>query len=120
MTEKDYILLRRGNLNCGHHINPELEVVHIEKGCLTIWYESEPMEVYGGEAAVILPYSIHRFSHSKETTGTVYMFSQSVSEEFFDKYNMSGNVENKYRISETTVAFVKNKISKTVDITLYK
>lgn len=112
MAGAEYLLLRNGDLNCPCHINPELEIVYVNKGSVTVWYETEPMKVNEGEATVIFPFSIHCFSVSEDTDATVYMFSSSVAGEFARPHNEFGLYESKFSVSEITKAYIERIIAR--------
>lgn len=58
----EYLLLRQTELNCMVHINPELEVLYVEKGTVFVKDELQTFPVSQGEASLILPYHLHGFS----------------------------------------------------------
>ena len=85
-NDTNYIMIRDGDLTCPLHINPELEIVLVEKGTIKVNNEELTEELNSGEAMLILPYRLHSFTPSQNTVARVYMFSFSLSGELYDTY----------------------------------
>lgn len=83
---KDYLIIREGNLSCVPHINPELEIVMVNKGSVSVQYDDKTVVVEEGQAAVILPYRLHGVTCPQETEAFVLMFSYSLVGDFYDNY----------------------------------
>ena len=94
----DYLLLRRENLNCEAHINPELEIIYVENGEMCVLYEGGKTLVKPGEAVMIMPYHLHGFICSENTKATVFMFSYSVAQEFHKEYKAKSLTGGKFRL----------------------
>lgn len=83
---KDYLIIREGSLNCVPHINPELEIIMVNKGSMTVNYDDEAVTVNEGQGAVVLPYRLHWVTSPADTDATVLMFSYSLGADFYDNY----------------------------------
>lgn len=103
----EYLLLRQTELNCMVHINPELEVLYVEKGTVFVKDELQTFPVSQGEASLILPYHLHGFSCDEAyTKATVFMFSYSIAEDFYNAYKMQFFQSKKFKINSSLSAFV--------------
>ena len=89
------------------HINPELEVLYVEKGTVFVQDELQTFSVCQGEAALILPYRLHGFScDDAQTKATVFMFSYSIAEDFYNAYKMQYLQNKKFQINASLSAFI--------------
>jgi len=82
----DYLILKNGDISCPLHINPELEVVYVKKGNVTVNSENRINVINPGEAIVIFPYHLHGFSPSEDAEALVFMFSFSLAEEIYKTF----------------------------------
>ena len=82
-----YLIKRDGNLNCILHINPELEIICVEKGSITVRYDDAEVTVKENQAALVLPYRLHGVTMQEEAQAFVLMFSPNISGDFYDQYN---------------------------------
>ena len=69
-----YLIVRSGDLNCILHINPELEVICVKKGNITVKYEDTEVEVNENQAALVMPYRLHGVTMSEGAQAFVLMF----------------------------------------------
>ncbi|MBQ4527376.1 MAG: helix-turn-helix transcriptional regulator [Clostridia bacterium] len=108
MMNDSHLMLRCGDLNCPYHINPQLEVLYVKNGSITVSYENRQITVSSGEATIVLPYSIHGFEADSKCDAMVFMFSNTIAEV------ISANIgfENKFVISDETAAFVEHILEK--------
>ena len=104
-TDKNLFL--RPMTECSLHINPELEIVFVKKGNVSVNVGSYEFTVSANEFTIIQPYRIHSFKPSENTDATVYMFPNSMVSEF---YSLCKNME------ATTTVFSLDKV--TVDYIL--
>lgn len=81
-----HLIIRDGDLNCVLHINPELEIICVEKGSILVKYDDGEIEVGEKQAAVVFPYRLHGVKMQEEAKAFVLMFSQSVAGDFYDNY----------------------------------
>lgn len=106
MNSSEYMLLRSGDLNCPYHINRELEFVYVKKGRMTVYYDTETVEVFEGEVALVLPFSLHGFKMNEDTKATVFMFPESVFESFFESSDRLGK-EGKFKLATPAAEFAE-------------
>lgn len=97
----DYLMLREENICCPLHVNPELEVVYVKSGNLTVGFENGTLNVNTGEAVIILPYHLHEFIPSESADVTVFMFSFSLAEEIYKTYGTKKYIIPKITVNET-------------------
>lgn len=119
----DDLIIRSGNLNCRVHVNPELEVLLVEKGEVEVKNETGTHVVKAGEAFLIFPYHLHGFSCEGEYIGKVYMFSYSVAEEFYSLHPMHTEKNPKFCVKKPFYDFVKyvtDSLSKKQDLCMVK
>ncbi|MBR7133306.1 MAG: AraC family transcriptional regulator [Clostridia bacterium] len=70
---------------CSLHTNPEMEVLYVKKGKVSlICGAGEMYEVTENSVVFILPYHIHKFIPSEDIEATVFMFPFSIHREFTD------------------------------------
>ena len=111
MKNSDYMLLRSGDLTCPLHINSELEFVYVKSGSVTVFYDTEAVEVTAGEAAMVIPFSIHRFEMNASTDAKVFMFSGSLFESFAN-IGYRPVKEGKFKVAKAVADFAEYIISK--------
>ena len=106
MNSSEYMLLRSGDLNCPLHINSELEFLFVKMGKITVFYDSESVDVTDGEAALVLPFSAHGFEMTPGTVATVFMFPVSLYESFCDASALHKK-EGKFRPAKVAAEFAE-------------
>ena len=100
ITDKNLFL--RPMTECYLHINPELEVVFVKDGSVSVNVGSDEFTVSANEFTIIPPYRIHGFKPSENTDAIVYMFTNSMASEF---YSLCKNKE------ATTPVFLLDKVT---------
>lgn len=106
----NYLIVRKGNLNCIPHVNPELEVICVKKGSLTVRYDDAMVEVGENEAALVLPYRLHGVTQQEGTEAFVLMFAYSFSADVYDNYKAVDMKNYKFTISEELRLYMEGAI----------
>ncbi len=102
--------IARKNFTCRLHINPELEVIWVKKGSITIQRELDSVVLNAGEALLILPYRLHAFSPSPDVEGRVLMFPFSLAEEVYE--SAKAFETEKVVLDENLVRYVDSLLTK--------
>lgn len=108
---KKYMLAVNNNLNCPPHVNAELEVIIVTKGTFKVRYETEALELYAGESALVMPFGLHSFTVSEDCEAYVLLFDNFLAEEFY-MANMNYEAV-KFSLSKETLSYVFSHINAT-------
>jgi AraC-like DNA-binding protein len=105
-VKKEYFIEHTNNLKCRLHVNPELEVVYVIDGALTVETEGgNKTELHSKEAMLIFPYKVHSFLPSADVNARVMMFSQSIIGEFNETCKNREFASFKFGVDESLGAF---------------
>ncbi len=74
------VILRRENLSCQKHINPELEIIYVTAGEMTVDYDGRSVNLGAGQLLVVLPFHLHGFAPGVDCVATVYLFERQIVE----------------------------------------
>ena len=81
-----YLVKREGDLNCILHINPELEIICVEKGSVMVKCDDTEVTVNENQAVLVLPYRLHGVTMERKSKAFVLMFSPNILGDFYDQY----------------------------------
>ena len=96
-----HLIVRSGDLNCIMHINPELEVICVKKGSITVRYDDTEVTVNENQAALVLPYRLHGVTMPEGAEAFVLMFSPNISGDFYDHYKAMDMKKHVFDLPET-------------------
>lgn len=99
-------------INCPLHINPELEVVLVKEGSITVLLGKNEFQIGENQITVIPPYRIHGFKPSEETDALVYMFPNSMTSDFFLLCKNKEFSQRTYTLDETTFHYAESTTEK--------
>ena len=102
-----HLIIREGDLNCILHINPELEIICVEKGSITVTYDDRQVRVGEKQAAVVFPYRLHGVKMQENARAFVLMFSQPVSGDFYDNYKAMDMKKYVFDVTDELWAYMK-------------
>lgn len=109
----EYLLIRGPeNLQCEMHINPEMEFIYVLEGSLTVLYDDSRVLLKPGEAAMILPYRLHKFLPSEDCRAPVLMFSYTLAEGFYITYRLLAEQNRKFVVSRELVGYIQSVLTR--------
>ena len=109
----EYLLIRGPvSLQCEMHINPEIEFIYVLEGSLTVLYDDGSELLREGEAAMVLPYRLHKFLPSKDCRAQVLMFSYTLAEGFFNTYRMLAEQNRKFIVSPELLMYIQSLLER--------
>lgn len=100
------LMLQQGDINCPVHINPELEILLVESGTVTVEDTRSAVILSAGEGVLIFPHQIHKFSCDETAKATVFMFSYSLAEEFCNRFQKNSPRLQKIAFDTETLSYI--------------
>lgn len=106
MTSK-YLTIIENAINCNIHINPELEILFVERGEVLVKGELGTEAIPENTAILIFPYQLHGYTCISETRATVFMFSYSIAEDFYYMSKADRFFSHKFYLEKPISDFIK-------------
>lgn len=93
-------------LECRPHINSELEIIWVTRGCIDVYVGGQTLHPSAGMAVLIFPYQPHSFHPLVGAQGRVYMFSLRLILDFYNTYAANGASPFCFTLPQPLVAYL--------------
>ena len=109
-SNNNNILIREGDLTSPLHLNPELEVLTVERGTIRVQNECATHVLSSKDAILILPYRLHSFEPSEDAVARVYMFPFSLSGELYESYKCKSFTNEPFKPCAAALSYVESAL----------